>query len=161
MNEADAGWTNSTLYLHFKRVIEESDLRHEQRFQAQEKALAAGFAAAEKAVTKAESSAEKRFDSVNEFRGTLSDQVATFVPRREIEQMFKSIADTIEQMLKGVAEKSAGADLRLSKVEDWKSEMGGATKHGEKSGAMAMWVVGTLLNAALLVGTIIVTLIHK
>jgi hypothetical protein len=62
-----------------------------QRFEAQEKAVAAALAAAKEAVAKAEGAAEKRFDSVNEFRGNLKDQQATFIPRTEVDVRFKSI----------------------------------------------------------------------
>ncbi|MEU7752715.1 hypothetical protein [Micromonospora sp. NPDC049171] len=43
------------------------------------------LAAADKAVTKAEIATEKRFESVNEFRQTLSDQTKTFIARVEFE----------------------------------------------------------------------------
>ncbi len=66
-----------------KIVIDERDRQYGQRFDAQEKAVAAALAAAKEAVTKAEVAAEKRFDSVNEFRNTLKDQTGTFVTRNE------------------------------------------------------------------------------
>jgi hypothetical protein len=59
-------------------------LRTEQRFEASEKAILAALTAAKEAVNKAEIAQEKRLDSVNEFRGQLSDQAATFVTRTEL-----------------------------------------------------------------------------
>lgn len=47
------------------------------------KATEAAFAASEKAISKAESANEKRFEGVNEFRQTLSDQAQLFMPRTE------------------------------------------------------------------------------
>jgi hypothetical protein len=41
--------------------------------------------AADKAVTKAEVAAEKRFDALNEIRGQLADQIARFVPREVVD----------------------------------------------------------------------------
>ena len=52
-------------------------------FAAQEKATAAALAAAKEAVAKAEVASDKRFESVNEFRGQLKDQATTFMPRTE------------------------------------------------------------------------------
>lgn len=64
-------------------IVNERDRQYGQRFDAQEKAVAAALAAAKEAVVKAEAASEKRFDSVNEFRNTLKDQTATFITRGE------------------------------------------------------------------------------
>ena len=64
-------------------AIRASDLRNQQRFEAQEKAVNAALAAADRAVVKAETAAEKLFDAVNEFRAQLKDQNATFLSRAE------------------------------------------------------------------------------
>lgn len=66
----------------------EAELRNEQRFQAQEKAVIAAMLSADRAVAKAEAASEKRFESVNEFRGTLSDQVRLFIPRSVVDPIF-------------------------------------------------------------------------
>ncbi len=76
-------------------ILAERDRQYGQRFDAQEKAVAAALAAAKEAVTKAENSAEKRFDSVNEFRNTLKDQQATLISRNEAEVRFKSLEEKI------------------------------------------------------------------
>ena|ERR1700684_3092299 len=87
-------WNFETFKEYVDELFAAKDLRDSQRFEAQKEALAAALAAAEKAnitalaaaekaVTKAEVAAEKRFDAVNEFRRTLSDIVATFMPRAE------------------------------------------------------------------------------
>jgi len=62
--------------------------------------IAGGFAmhntaliAAEKAVAKAETANEKRFESVNEFRKTLSDQTASFPSRVELQALADRVAD--------------------------------------------------------------------
>lgn len=46
-----------------------------------ETTAAAALASSEKAIMKAETAADKRFDSVNEFRATLTDQASRFVTR--------------------------------------------------------------------------------
>jgi phosphopantetheinyl transferase (holo-ACP synthase) len=60
-------------------LLDERDVRYQQRFEAQTKAVEAALLAAKEAVIKAELAMEKRFDGVNEFRETLSDQAAQFV----------------------------------------------------------------------------------
>lgn len=72
----------------------------ERRFNDQAKAIDAALAAAEKAVTKAEVSTEKRFDSVNEFRQTLSDQAASFMTRIEFMAMHNSLQDKVNLVTK-------------------------------------------------------------
>ena len=87
----------------------DSDLRYQQRFDAQTKALDAALAAqkeavqtalvaAEKANTKAELSADKRFDSVNEFRQTLTDQATTFIPRTEAEARIAALSEKLDDL---------------------------------------------------------------
>lgn len=111
----DPGWTLATLAEYLNRRIEDERsltaveiqaLRGllQERYETQTKALDAAFVAAEKAmqtalasaeraVSKAESAAERRFESVNEFRQTLTDQAATFMPRVEAEQRIQALAD--------------------------------------------------------------------
>jgi hypothetical protein len=78
---------------------------HDQRFSDQEKAVQAALAAAEKAVTKAEMAAEKRFDAVNEFRQTLSDQQTTFVRQDVIDARMSSF----EQQMKALTSQTTEA----------------------------------------------------
>jgi hypothetical protein len=65
--------------------MDERDRRYNERFDAQEKAVEAALASSEKAVLKAETASERRFEGVNEFRATLSDQAATFITRKEVD----------------------------------------------------------------------------
>jgi 23S rRNA pseudoU1915 N3-methylase RlmH len=60
---------------------------------AAERAVATALLSAEKAVDKAEAAANKRFEGVNEFRGQLSDQANTFMPRSEAEQRINALAE--------------------------------------------------------------------
>jgi hypothetical protein len=85
------------------------DLRYQQRFDAQqkavvdallaaEKAVNAALASADRAVVKAETAAEKRFESVNEFRSVLSNQSATLMPRTEADGQFRAVNDKIADL---------------------------------------------------------------
>ena len=95
-----------------------TDLRYQQRFEAQSDALAAAFlsqqtamqtalqaakeavqaalAAADRAVAKAETAADKRFEALNELRQMLNDMVATLMTRVEALNRFEAMALRIE-----------------------------------------------------------------
>ena len=84
-----------------KTVMDERDVRYEQRFKAMDEKTSLALTASEKAVAKAEIATEKRFDSVNEFRGQLKDQAATLVPRAEADSRFRGIEEKIESLKSG------------------------------------------------------------
>jgi hypothetical protein len=67
-------WTVDTLKAHIEALLAEKD-----------KQIGLALSAAEKAVTKAETATEKRFDSVNEFRQTLTDQTKTFASTERVD----------------------------------------------------------------------------
>ncbi len=84
-----------------KRIIgifEANDKSIDQRFTASANTTTAAFSAAQTAVNKAESSAEKRFDSVNEFRNQLKDQQSTFIQKPEFDARVKSLDDKLNTM---------------------------------------------------------------
>jgi hypothetical protein len=98
---------------HIEDLAKERNLRYQQRFEAQEKAVAtlltaqekallAALSAQKEAVERANSATERRFDSVNEFRQTLSDQARDLMPRLECESRIKQISDEIA-VLRGTA----------------------------------------------------------
>ena len=68
----------------FSALLEQLELRQAQRFDAQQKAL-----------DKAEAAAEKRFESVNEFRNQLKDQQALFATRAEMIARFQTLEEKI------------------------------------------------------------------
>jgi len=71
-NHNPDGWTFSTLYTHVMEIS-----------KAAKEGVSAAMAASEKAVLKAETANEKRFDSVNEFRQAMRDQQDTFANKSE------------------------------------------------------------------------------
>ncbi len=97
---------------------------------AQAKQVAQALAAADKAVSKAEAATEKRFESVNEFRLTLSDQTKNFVSRVEFEGLRDANAARIAEL-----------SSRLDKTE------------GKSVGLTAGWVY--LLGAVSVVCTVV------
>lgn len=106
--EKPSAWTIDTVLAHLDRINQEMDRRYEQRFLAQQNAVDLALSrvdkefhehlqqvreetrlsldAADKAIAKSEAATEKRFESVNEFRGQLQDQATRFMPRLEAEQ---------------------------------------------------------------------------
>jgi len=119
---SSAGWSLETAidYLlsmmnekdtHIRTLINGNDKRYEERFGASQKALelglagqkseiSAALAAADRAVQKAETATEKRFESVNEFRGTLDNQQRTLIPRSEVDVLVKGLEAKIDQLTK-------------------------------------------------------------
>ena len=106
MNIDMESWVNDKISTLLK-IIELTDLRYEQRFQSlqlaaqnanseQQKAIDAALLAADRAVSKSEVATEKRFESVNEFRAQLSDQVATFISRSEYALSHTALSEKME-----------------------------------------------------------------
>jgi hypothetical protein len=83
---------------HIAAQLAAMDLRYQQRFDAQTTAINAALLAAKEAVGKAETATERRFESVNEFRQTLTDQAGTFVARVEFEVERKATAERIREL---------------------------------------------------------------
>jgi hypothetical protein len=77
-------WTVDTLAAHMTALVKEFDERSRERFNA-----------SETAILRAERATEKRFDSVNEFRGTLADQAARLMPRAEYQVQYAALVDLV------------------------------------------------------------------
>jgi hypothetical protein len=125
------GWTIETLHEHLSLLIAKQEQATVVALAAAERASTAAMHAAKEAVTKAEAAAEKRFEGVNEFRQTLSDQAAHFATRREVETQISALADKLDAL-----------DSRLTRIE------------GRREGYSAGWLfligliaaIGTLLS---------------
>jgi len=96
--EPVGGWTLESLRAHLVSLIDERNRQYEQRFLAQEQSVKLAMEAADRAVTKAEAAMEKRFDSINEFRGTLADQQRNLMPRSEVEVIVRAITEKLDQI---------------------------------------------------------------
>ena len=91
-----SGWTTDTLKMYVDQRMIDQEKAMEKAFVAQEKAVASAFDASNTAIVKSELASEKRFESVNEFRQTLSDQAASFLPRAEADRVTSSNAEKIQ-----------------------------------------------------------------
>jgi small-conductance mechanosensitive channel len=84
-------WTILSLKEYLESVIKTHDEKNTLQFQAMQTA-----------VTKAEAATEKRFEGVNEFRGQLSDQSRTLMPRSEYEANHQNLLARVEQLDKQI-----------------------------------------------------------
>ena len=92
-------------------AIERED-RNKERFTAMKTAVDAALAASDRAVSKAELSTEKRFESVNEFRSALQDQTAHQITRVEYNSQQQNMSDKMVALDRYIMELRAD----LSKV---------------------------------------------
>lgn len=93
-------------------------VRHENAlaFSNSEKAISAALAAQKEAVAKAETANEKRFESVNEFRGQLNDQAAQFLPRAEFDTAHNALIDKVESGQSRILERVGAMELRINGI---------------------------------------------
>lgn len=80
----------------------------DERYAMQTEALKAALEAAEKAVDKANIANEKRFESVNEFRGQLNDIVTTLISRAEADARLSALDARLNEMKSTVDTTIAG-----------------------------------------------------
>lgn len=88
------------------------DRRLTENLTALDRATQVAMTAAKEAVNKAEIASEKRFESVNEFRGQLADQAARFIGRAEVEAIVNGVKENIGRIdgqLANAAGRGAGA----------------------------------------------------
>lgn len=85
-------WTPELLLQHLKAIIEANDLRYQERFSAQEKAIAAALNSQEKAVRTSEINSDKWRANANEWRAAMTDRDRNFVSSAE----FKLIKERMD-----------------------------------------------------------------
>jgi hypothetical protein len=84
------------------KVAVERDRRYEERFKAMDEKTSLALTSSEKAVSKAETATEKRFDSVNEFRATLNDQAGNLMSKSEANAKFQSYEEKFSELRKDI-----------------------------------------------------------
>lgn len=94
------------------------------QISTQKEALVAALAASDKAVLKAEVASEKRFDSVNEFRLTLSDQQRELATKSEVDLRFKALEDRINAVVEDQREMKGRAGATTDVKRDNRSDVG-------------------------------------
>jgi hypothetical protein len=118
---------------NLRTLMDERDRRYEERFRATDEKTSLALTSSKEAVAKAETATEKRFDSVNEFRKTLADQAAGFMPRQEYISNHQAIIDKIDTFKEGFNKEIT--DLRESRSQS----------AGKSAGFNASWAVAISL----------------
>jgi len=85
------GWTFDTLYIHVMEIS-----------KAAKEGVNAAMASAEKAILKAETATEKRFDSVNEFRQAMRDQQENFANKSETNLRLEELGKRLDRVTSGM-----------------------------------------------------------
>lgn len=115
---------------------------------AQKEGVKTAMDAAEKAVAKAESAADKRFEALNELRGMASDWRTEFARQSTVDLQIKGITDKIELMRNTIYE----TDKKVNEVVS------------RGSGGSAVWaavaVIITIVISAAVLGVLIATRLH-
>ncbi len=141
MAEEKGSWTLATLHHHLNRLLDERDAKYEIRFRGVEEAARAAATVGADAAARIERATEKRFESVNEFRQTLSEQAATLMPRAETETLNRVVTDKISAL----DTRLNATDARLTRLE------------GRGSGMAAGWgyLVAAIGAVAAIVGIVL------
>jgi hypothetical protein len=91
-----------------KVAAEESDKRQDSRFSSQEKAIAVALA-----------NNDKRLDGMNELRGQLKDQAATFATRIELDALEKLITEKLDGLCDDVKNIQISDATLAGKASTW------------------------------------------
>jgi len=121
LDERDRRYTEQ--FAHVADNIAAADSRLQIQIDAASEATERALASAERAVAKAETANEKRFESVNEFRGTLADAQRVLMPRLEAAALLKSLGDKVD-LLTASRNETKGRDNGISAL--WAALVGAA-----------------------------------
>ena len=143
-------WTIDALLQYFNSILETRDQKYEQQFKHQQEAVSAALQSSEKAISKAENSNEKRFESVNEFRAVLSDQQRMLMTRSEYEVNHRNLITMFESSIAAINEKVNNITINLEKHE--------STGTGSKN---ALGIMAGAFGLILTIITIVFIVIEK
>lgn len=129
-----------------RAIVDERDRLYKERDDARKTAVDAALAAAkeavsaallaaDRAVAKVETANEKRFESVNEFRGQLADQAATFLPRSEANIRFE-----------GLVEKVDAVRMEIQGLRESRSEAYGGKNRQQENRLQTNWAIGVAMG---------------
>jgi uncharacterized DUF497 family protein len=130
-------------------------------FDAADKAVQAALESAEKAAALARTAAEKRFEAVNEFRGQLSDQAATFISRSEADIRITSLAEKLESETSRYRATIGELELRLtSRLDKAGGEIIGAAVRRSESRLDAGTII-QVISVLVAVAAVAIVVFHK
>jgi DNA anti-recombination protein RmuC len=113
----DSAWgtsqaTDVSLREHLTELIRQTEKRSDERFEAMQKAVDAAFASSQRAIDKTNEALDKRFEGVNEFRQTLSDQAVTFVTKDSMSALTDKLQASIDNNRRDLDALAKRLDLR-------------------------------------------------
>lgn len=129
-----------------KSSIKEQVIQVKEQVEASRREGDLRAEASEKAILKAEAAAERRFESINEFREQLRDQTSEFIPREVANSQNREVSNRINEMTARI-DKMTGFDEGTDK-----------TKVSQRAIITVIVGVGGLLFALISVVIVIVNL---
>jgi DNA-binding FrmR family transcriptional regulator len=111
----------STQIQSIEKEIAIRDDNYNKQFNANIEAVKVAMNAAEKATVKAENAMDKRLDSMNEFRGTLSDQQKTYLTKSEYAIQHQALIDKTEGLDKAFDDRHKELITRVTRMEGTKT----------------------------------------
>ena len=179
----ESSWTVDTLHKYTVQRIDDLvtllDERHQSQikateaafaaqqaamrtaFDAADKAVQAALTAVEKASDRAEGTSDKKFESVNEFRGQLADQAANFIGRAEYSVQHKALEDRVTSIQDRVIQLELRLTSRLDLAKG--NDAGAKESEGDRrldSAAIAQWAAMALIGIGVIVSIVIALLQH-
>lgn len=146
-----SGWTTDTLHQHLSQRITDQDRLFSRRMDDADKAIQAALVSAEKARGEAQAANEKRFASVNEFRGQQADLIATFLPRPEYMTAHEALVDRVSAL----TDRLTALELRLTSRLDLNqgSDTGATGQRAEQRAGqtLSLNVIGAVVAVLVLV----------
>jgi hypothetical protein len=136
--------TDVSLREYLTALIQAAEIRSDARFEAMQDAVRTAFGESQKAITKAETATEKRFESVNEFRSALTDQATRFVTR-------DALASLSDKLQAGIDRNRDDLDTLSQRLDLQQGETSGArlTKASFYVGVtLAVGIIGLLIVLA-------------
>jgi hypothetical protein len=161
---------NDASRLYLLEQLRTADARLDQRFDTiqemtdrqligLDKASSSALAAAQAAITKAEQAAERRFEGVNEFRGQLADQAATFLPRSEANARIASALEKIDNIAEN---RSHDRNLARESLDRLDNRMDERLKDLERAAANMqgrLWALGVSIAGIVIIVNIAIRFI--
>lgn len=143
-----------------ERFYEERDRRYEDRFKAQETAVAAAlsasekltaaaFAASKEAISKAEAAQTSYNASHNDLTRKMDGQYKEMMPRPEAQAVFHSQEEKIDDIKKEVVS-----------LKEYRSESGGRAIQSRDSREHNQWMIGAFIMTGSIVAALIIKFVH-
>ncbi len=97
-------------------LLNEREDRNMERFVAARERVDLALVSADKALLKAEAAVERRLDTMNEFRGALTDQANMLMPRSEYVLGHAVVIEKIERLTERVASLESGTKRQAAGI---------------------------------------------